>query len=344
MSAERPTAVSRSASGPAEEAGEQSGDDGPVPRPGADARGPGAPTTRAAPRVAERSPETGPIPLRRRRVGSSELRVFPVGLNGAGFGSTVGTDAAFDILDTYRALGGNFIDTDAANEGRSEAFIGRWLRSRGARSSVVLASTVGVRADSPGVGREAIVRAVDLSLERLQTDYIDLLLLGLDDAAEPFEETLLAVDDLVRAGKVRHAGAADHDANRLVEARVIAAMLGVTPLVAAQCDYGLANRQEFEGSLSGVIVEQGLGALPRLPLAASTPARRRRRILAALDPIARAHHVSPATIGFAWLLSKPGVCAPVTAVSSIDQLLDLVAATTVQLTRHQVAALDRASD
>ena len=312
-----------------------------VGRPASGPAGVAASGEESIARAAEQSPQTGPIPLRRRRVGSSELQVFPVGLNG--FGSAVGTDDAFDILDTYRALGGNFIDTDASNEGRSEDFIGRWMRSRGARSSVVLAATVGSRADSPGVGRAAIARAVDLSLERLQTDYIDLLL-GLDDTAELFEETLLAVDDLIRAGKVRHAGAADHDANRLVEARVIAAMLGVTPLVAAQCDYGLANRQKFEGALASVIVEQGLGAMARVTPSAHTSARWRGRILAVLELIARTHHVSPATIAFAWLLSKPGVCAPVMAVSRADQLLDAVAATTVQLTRHQVAVLDRVSD
>jgi len=296
----------------------------------------------SAPRVVEQSPATGPVPLRRRRVGASELRVFPVGIRG--FGSTVGTDAAFDILDTYRALGGNFIDTDASNEGRSEAFVGRWMSSRGARSSVIVSATVGPRADSPGVAHTAIARAVDLSLERLQTDYLDLLLLGLDDTAVPFEETLVAVDGLVHAGKVRYAGTAAHDANRLVEARVIAAMHGVAPLVAAQCDYGLANRQAFEGSVARVIVEQGLGALPRVPLFAPMSAMRRRRILAALDRIAREHHAAPATIAFAWLLSKPGVCAPVSAVSTAHQLLDFVAATTVQLTRHQVAVLDRVSE
>ena len=295
-----------------------------------------------APDVGGQSPTTGPIPLRRRRLGTSELRVFPVCLNG--LGSTVGADVAFEILDTYCALGGNFIDTDASNEGRSEAVVGRWMSSRGARSSVILAATVGSRGDSPGVAHTAITRAVDLSLERLQTDYLDLLLLGLDDAAVPFEETLLAVDGLVRAGKVRYAGMAAHDANRLVEARVIAGMLGVAPLVAAQCDYGLANRHEFEGAVASVIVEQGLGALPRVPPRAPTSAMRRRRILGALDRIAREHHVALATIAFAWLLSKPGVCAPVSTVSDAHRLLDVVAATTVQLTRHQVAGLDRASD
>ena len=270
--------------------------------------------------------------------------MFPVGLNGFGFESTVDTDVAFDIFDTYRALGGNFIGTDASKEGRSEAVVGRWLHSRWARSSVILAATVASRVDSPGLRHAAIARAVDLSLERLQTDYLDLLLLGPHDAAVLFEETLLAVDGLVRAGKVRYAGAAAHDANRLVEARVIAAMLGVAPLVAAQCDYGLANRQGFEGSVVSVIVDQGLGVLPRVPLSVPTSARRHRRTLAALDPIAGEHHMSPATVAFASLLSTPGVCAPVAAVSTVEQVLDLVASTTVQLTRHQVAAFDRASE
>lgn len=290
------------------------------------------------------SPATGPIPLRRRRVGASELRVFPVGLDGSAFGSTVGPDTAFDLLDTYRTLGGNFIDTSASNQGRSETLVGRWLSSRRARSSVVVAATVGSRDDSPGVGQAAIAGAVDLSLRRLQTDYIDLLLLDVDDAAVPFEETLLAVDDAVRAGKVRYVAAAAHDANRLVEARVFAATLGVAPLVAARCDYGLTHRQELEGSVAGVVAEQGLGVLPRVPLAVPTRGRRRRRIDAALDRVAVEHHAAPATIAVAWILSKPGVGAPVSAVADADRLLDLVAAATVQLTRHQVALLDRASE
>lgn len=306
------------------------------------------------------------LPIRR-PLGQSALRVFPMAIGGNVFGWTADGGTTNDILDTYFEHGGNFIDTaDSYAAGRSEIMIGNWMRDRRVRSGIVVATKVGKGADSPGVTAKAVSRAVNASLERLQTDYIDLLYLHIDDAEVPFEETLLAVDDLIRAGKVRHFGASDHSANRLIESRVIAAQLGVTPMVAVQNHYNLMNRTGYEGALARVAAQQRLGVMPRFALAsgfltgkyrtkadlgrnsrgtelARYLSKRGLRVLAALDQVAREQNATVATIALAWLLSKPSIVAPVASASHPDQVLELVAAAKIQLGRHQLAELDRAS-
>ena len=306
------------------------------------------------------------LPIRR-PLGQSPLRVFPLAIGGNVFGWTADNSATNDILDTYFEHGGNFIDTaDSYAAGRSEIMIGNWMRDRRVRSGIVVATKVGKSNDNPGVSAQAISRAVNASLERLKTDYIDLLYLHVDDAAVPFEETLLAVDDLIRAGKVRHFGASDHSSNRLIEARVIAAQLGVAPMLAVQNHYNLMHRTGYEGNLARVAAQQGLAVMPRFALAsgfltgkyrnradlakstgrstmANNLSKRGQRILAVLDQVAREQGSSPATIALAWLLSKRGVVAPVASASRKDQVLELVAAAKIQLGRHQVAELDRVS-
>ena len=311
---------------------------------------------------------TGPVVVRRRLVGLTDLRVFPVALSGNVFGWTADTTVTEGVLDAYWELGGNFVDTaDSYAAGRSETMIGNWMRDRRNRADMVVATKVGKSADSPGVTRKAITRAVDASLERLQVDRIDLLYLHIDDGAVPFEETLLAVDSLISAGKVRHVGASDHSGNRLIEARVIAAQMGTTPIAALQNHDNLMHREEYEGSLAQVAAQQQLGFMPRFALAsgflsgkyrtkadlragrrggesATYFTKRGLRVLTVLDQVAAEQQVSPATVALGWLLAKRHVVAPVVSASRPEQVLDLMAAASVQLTRHQVALLDRASD
>ena len=339
-----------------------------------------------APPSSAQLPQVGPIPVLPRRdvsfvglptvevslpirrpLGQSALRVFPMAIGGNVFGWTADGRATNEILDTYFEHGGNFIDTaDSYAAGRSEIMIGNWMRDRRVRSGIVVATKIGKSAENPGVTAKAVSRAVNASLQRLQTDYIDLLYLHIDDPEVPFEETLLAVDDLIRAGKVRHFGASDHSANRLIEARVIAAQLGVTPLVAVQNHYNLMNRNGYEGDLARVAAQQRLGVMPRFALASGfltgkyrTKAdlgrnsrgtelerylsKRGMRVLTALDQVAREQNATVATIALAWLLSKPSIVAPVASASHAEQVIELVAAAKIQLSRHQVAELDRAS-
>jgi aryl-alcohol dehydrogenase-like predicted oxidoreductase len=288
-------------------------------------------------------------------------------MSGNVFGWTADDRTTESILDEYVAQGGNFIDTaDVYASGRSEMMIGNWMRDRRIRDSLVVATKVGKSADNPGLSAPAITRSVELSLERLRTDHIDLLYLHIDDLTVSFDETLLAVDELIRAGKVRYFGGSDHTGNRLIEARIASAQLGVAPMVALQNHYNLMHRGEYEGDLAHVAARQGLAVMPRFALAsgyltgkyrsradiAKNPrggeaakylTKRGQRVLAALDEIAAVHDTSLASVSLAWLLTKPHVVAPVVSASTADQVLDLTAATSLQLTRHQVAQLDRAS-
>ena len=304
---------------------------------------------------------------RMRTIGSSDLHVFPLAISGNVFGWTADSGLTDDILDEYRSLGGNFIDTaDSYAAGRSEIMIGNWMRDRGNRSEMVIATKVGKSADNPGLSASAITRSVNASLERLQTTYIDLLYLHIDDETVPFEETLLAVDALIHAGKVRYFGGSDHTGNRLIEARIASAQVGVAPMVALQNHYNLLHRTEYEGGLAHIAHHQQLGVMPRFALAsgflsgkyrhradlarnargqeaAKHLTKRGLRVLHVLDSVAAVHERPVATIALAWLLSKPLVVAPVASASRPEQLAALMGAATVQLSRSQVADLDRVS-
>jgi aryl-alcohol dehydrogenase-like predicted oxidoreductase len=304
---------------------------------------------------------------RLRAIGGSDLQVFPLAISGNVFGWTADSGTTEDILDAYWAAGGNFIDTaDSYAAGRSEFMIGHWMRDKRNRSEMVVATKVGKSADNPGLSARAITKSVNASLERLQTSYIDLLYLHIDDDMVPFEETLLAVDSLIHSGKVRYFGGSDHTGNRLIEARVASAQLGVAPMVALQNHYNLLHRAEYEGDLARVAEEQNLGVMPRFALASGFLTgkyrskadiaanergdeaahylnKRGARVLAALDNVARVHEKPVASIALAWLLSKRRIVAPVVSASNPAQLPALMAAATVQLTRSQVTELDRIS-
>ncbi|CAN5183448.1 aldo/keto reductase [soil metagenome] len=317
-------------------------------------------------------PETRVGPARR-LLGQSDLRVFPLAIGGNVFGWTADPVATTGILDAYVNHGGNFIDTaDSYAGGRSEIMIGGWMRARRNRSEVVVGTKVGKGAEFSGVTARAVTKAVEGSLLRLRTDYIDLLYLHIDDDSVPFEETLMAVDDLIRSGKVRYFGASDHSANRLIEARVIAAQVGVTPMVALQNHYNLMHRSGLEGDLNRVASQQGLGVMPRFALASGFLtgkyrsksdldknqrggevgkylSKRGLRILGALDQVVKEQReagvttATVASVSLAWLMTRPNVVAPVASTSEPSQVIELLAAASINLGRHQLADLDRAS-
>jgi aryl-alcohol dehydrogenase-like predicted oxidoreductase len=312
--------------------------------------------------------QTGPVTtVARRAVGPSPLRVFPIAISGNVFGWTADVTATEAILDDYTAVGGNFIDTaDSYAAGRSEIMIGNWMRAKRNRADVVVATKIGKSADNPGLSPRAIAASVDASLTRLRTGYIDLLYLHVDDPSVPFEETLLAVDSLISAGKVRAFGGSNHTGNRLIEARIASAQLGVAHMVALQNHYNLLHRAEYESSLAHVADMQHLGVMPRFALAsgfltgkyrskadlarnerggevAKYLGKRGAKVLAVLDEVAAAQQTTVASVALAWLLSKPNVVAPVVSASRPEQVGELTAAVDLQLTRHQLADLDRVS-
>ena len=303
----------------------------------------------------------------RRMLGVSDLAVFPLALGANVFGWTADDAEAHRVLDVFRAAGGNLVDTaDSYAGGRSETMIGNWMRSRRARNEMVVATKVGKGADHPGLTPRAIESAVNDSLRRLDVGTIDLLFLHIDDAEVPFEETLLAVDSLIRAGKVRWFGGADHTGNRLIEARVACGQLGVAPMVALQQHYNLVHRTEYEGPLARIAAAQSLAVLPRFALAGGFlsgkyrtradlaahrrageasrhPGRKGLRVLGVLDRIAEETATSPASVAIAWLLSRQGVAAPVVSATSAEQVPELMAGVHLRLTRHQLSELDRVS-
>lgn len=310
-----------------------------------------------------------PTHTRRRNLGTGGPRVFPIAIGGNAFGWTASEDSSYGILDAYREYGGNLIDTaDSYAGGRSEAIIGDWMKSRAVRENFIIATKIGKSLETPGLSARAVSGAIEASLRRLRTDRIDMLFLHFDDSTVDFEETLVAVDENIRRGTVRFVGASDHSANRILEARIIAAQFGLTPFIAVQCRYNLMHRTEFEGSLASIAEQQSLGFMPRFALdggflagnyrsktelelnstgnivlggdAETHMNRHGQRVLATLDRIAAELECTPATVSLAWLLSKSTVTAPVVGASTASQVTDLVAAVDTILTRSQVAALD----
>jgi aryl-alcohol dehydrogenase-like predicted oxidoreductase len=311
---------------------------------------------------------TGPLSIiAPRRIGESELTVYPLSLGASVFGWTADGETSLAILDRFAELGGDFIDTaDSYVGGRSELLIGKWMHERGNRDRVTVSTKVGRHHENRGLGAVSIVRAVEASLERLQTDHIDLLYFHDDDPETPLEDSLATAEWLIESGKVRYLGASNFSADRLIEARILASS-GLPKFVAIQTQYNLMHRTEFESAPRIVAAAQGLGVMPYYALAngfltgkyrskgdltagarsvrASAYVNRRgQRVLAALDRIAAEHRVAPATIALAWLLAKRTVVAPVASASRPDQVGALMAAAGVRLTRAQMLELDRVSE
>lgn len=300
----------------------------------------------------------------RRPLGETELQVYPIALGTSVFGWTAQSADCERILERYSSFGGNFIDTaDSYSAGRSEHFIGRWMSRRGNREELVIASKIGRHPDNPGLGSVSMVRAVEASLERLQTDYIDVLYFHDDDPRVPLEDSLGTAEWLIESGKVRYLAASAFAPERLVQARILAAS-GYPRFAAIGTHHSLLHRSSFEGMLELVARGQQLAVLPYLTLengflsgkyrsradlnssargsrVSSLVNRQGLRALQVLDRIATEHAVTPTTIALAWVLSRPGITAPVVSANNPDQVDALVAAPGIALSRSQRAELDR---
>ena len=311
----------------------------------------------------------------RTRLGASELDVFPLCFGGNVFGWTADEEASFAVLDAYVEAGGNFIDTaDAYGSwvpgnppGASEQIIGRWLQKRGNRDDMIIATKVGLMPERKGLSASNISRAVEESLARLQTDYIDLYYAHADDDEVPLEETLSAFDDLVRRGVVRWIAASNFSASRLSEALSVSRREGLASYVALQTQYNLVERDGYEGGLSELCEREGLACLPYYSLAkgfltgkyrdsASDGVSVRaggarayldgptgRAVLEVLDELSAAHGVSPASIALAWLRQRPAVGTPIASARTPEQLADLLPMNAVQLDGAELARLNEAS-
>ncbi|MEU5631415.1 aldo/keto reductase [Streptomyces rishiriensis] len=309
-----------------------------------------------------------------RALGSSGLEVFPLALGGNVFGWTADEAASFAVLDAYAAAGGNFVDTadsysawaDGNSGGESETVLGRWLKARGNRDDVVIATKVSQHPEFPGLSADNIKAAADASLRRLDTDRIDLYYTHFDKTEVPVEEIVGALDELVRAGKVRHIAASNISPERLQESLEFSDREGLARYVALQPHYNLVSRDTYEGGLQDVAARFGLAAVPYFSLASGfltgkyrpgttvesarsagaakhLDTERGRRVLTALDEIARAHDTQVATVALAWLAAQPTVAAPIASARTPEQLPALLALADLELTSTEIAALTRAS-
>ncbi|MFI9566998.1 aldo/keto reductase [Streptomyces rishiriensis] len=309
-----------------------------------------------------------------RALGSSDLEVFPLALGGNVFGWTADEAASFAVLDAYAAAGGNFVDTadsysawvDGNSGGESETVLGRWLKARGNRDDVVIATKVSQHPEFPGLSADNIKAAADASLRRLDTDRIDLYYTHFDKTEVPVEEIVGALDELVRAGKVRHIAASNISPERLQESLEFSDREGLARYVALQPHYNLVSRDTYEGGLQDVAARFGLAAVPYFSLASGfltgkyrpgttvesarsagaakhLDTERGRRVLTALDEIARAHDTQVATVALAWLAAQPTVAAPIASARTPEQLPALLALADLELTSTEIAALTRAS-
>ncbi|MET9719921.1 aldo/keto reductase [Streptomyces rochei] len=309
-----------------------------------------------------------------RKLGSSDLEVFPLALGGNVFGWTADQDTSFAVLDAYTAAGGNFIDTadsysawvDGNGGGESETVLGKWLAARGNRDDVVLATKVSRHPEYPGLSAANIKAAVDASLRRLGTDHIDLYYTHFDKPEVPVEEIVGALDELVRAGKVRHIAASNISAERLAASLDFSDREGLARYVAIQPHYNLVSRDTYEGGLRDLAERAGLAAVPYYALAAGfltgkyrpgatvdspraggaarhLETERGRRVLAALDEIAGAHDAPVATVALAWLAAQPTVAAPIASARTVEQLPALLGVAELTLSEDEVRRLTQAS-
>src|SRR3954452_3826222 len=283
-------------------------------------------------------------------LGRTGLDVVPLCLGGNVFGWTADEAQSRDVLDAYVAGGGNFVDTANSylvEHGGSETIIRRWLAERGNRDELVIATKVG---GGKGAGRnlraETIEREAHASLERLQTDRIDLYYAHFDDEATPLEESLRAFDALVRAGTVRHVAASNYTPERLTAALELQRDLGLAEFTVLQPHYNLVER-DFERTLLPVAEAWDLAVLPYFSLAKGfltgkyrpgggeidSPRAESARaylddggaaVLDRLDELAAAHEVTVAAVALAWLRAQPRVVAPIASARTTEQLAQIL--------------------
>lgn len=315
--------------------------------------------------------------MEHRQLGRSELRVAPLCFGGNVFGWTADEATSFRLLDRFVDAGLNFIDTadvysvwvPGHTGGESETIIGNWLKRRGGRDKVVIATKVGAEmaADRKGLSPGWIRRSVEDSLRRLRTDHVDLYQSHYDDPATPIDETLGAYAELIAAGKVRAIGASNFTAARLRRSIEVSEQARLPRYESLQPEYNLYDRSGYEAELEPLCREAGIGVITYFSLArgflsgkyrstadlGQSPRgagigkyldARGQRILVALDEVAAQYAAAPAQVALAWLIARPGVTAPIASATGLAQLEDMIAATRLGLDSAAIARLDTASD
>ena len=310
-----------------------------------------------------------------RRLGTSDLSVFPLVLGGNTFGWTADAAESDAVLDAFVGAGGNFVDSAASyaqwkqgnSGGESEEILGSWMQSRRNRAQVIVATKVGKLIGSEGLSASNIRTATDASLSRLKTDYIDVYYAHADDPETPIIETATAFDALVKAGKVRHIGLSNYSGARLAEYLEVAKANNLALPVVVQPHYNLVFRKEYESDLGPVAARAGISCAPYFSLASGfltgkyaqgaslDTATRKQGVASYMNPtsekvlnivieIAAELGAEPASVALAWLLTRPTVVGPIASARVVEQLPALLAATELTLSMDQLDRLTTASD
>jgi aryl-alcohol dehydrogenase-like predicted oxidoreductase len=313
--------------------------------------------------------------MQNRGLGRSGLKVSPLCFGGNVFGWTADEPTSFNLLDAFVAAGFNFVDTADSYStwapghkgGESETVIGNWLKQRGNRDKVIIATKVGSEvAGRNGLSKSYILSEAEESLRRLKTDYIDLYQSHRDDPGTPVEQTLEAYAQLVGQGKVRAIGASNFTRERLAQSLDASRKLGYPRYESLQPNYNLYDRAEYETQLESLCLKEGLGVIPYFSLASGflTGKYRREedlaksargrfvqkylnergfRILNALDHAAKRLGATSGQVAIAWLLARPSITAPIASATSLEQLNELIGAVNLQLDQTAIEELNQAS-
>ncbi|MDH6253842.1 aryl-alcohol dehydrogenase-like predicted oxidoreductase [Chryseobacterium sp. H1D6B] len=314
--------------------------------------------------------------MEKRIIKNTDLLIAPINFGGNVFGWTLDEKQSFDILDQFTEAGFNFIDTADTyswwvngSGGQSEEIIGKWMKERGNRKDLVIATKVGSETKEHGydISKKHILKSVDESLSRLQTDHIDIYYTHFDDNKTPVEETLEAYDEIIKAGKVRYIAASNLSPERLTASFEASEKYNLPKYVALQPHYNLLEREKFENDYSKLVEKYDLSVFTYWSLAAgfltgkyrseddlSKSARgegvrkylneKGERVLKALDQISEKYQTNQASVALAWLLANPLVTAPIVSATSQPQLNTLFKAVELKLNTEDISLLNKAGE
>ncbi|WP_071146211.1 aldo/keto reductase [Bacteroides ihuae] len=309
------------------------------------------------------------------KIGKTDLQVARINLGGNVFGWTLNEEQSFEILDDFVGEGFDFIDTSNSYSwwvngkgGQSETIIGNWMKSRSNRGKIIIATKVGseTKEHPLDISKKHILKSVDESLQRLQTDYIDLYYTHFDDNVTPVEETLSAYDEVIKAGKVKYIAASNVSIERLKKSLELGKNAEYPMYQALQPHYNLVERTKYETEYAPIVEEYGLTVFPYWSLASGFLSGKYRSeadlgkstrggnskkylnakglsLLEALDKISKAHNTQQASVALAWLLAQPHIGAPIVSATSKSQLKAIVDATNLKLNTEDFILLDERS-
>lgn len=313
--------------------------------------------------------------MRKISIGITNLKITRINFGGNVLGWTLNEKESFDILDAFVAAGFNFIDTADTYSwwvngvgGQSETILGKWMKARNNRDSLTIATKVGsqTKEHPKDISRQHILKSVDESLQRLQTDRIDLYYTHFDDNITPVEETLSTYDELIKMGKIRYIGASNISPERLIESFETAEKNNLSKYVALQPHYNLMERTNYETVYKPLVEKYSLAVMPYYSLASGFLTGKYRSqadlgksvrggglkhylnekgyaVLDALDTIANKHNSKPATVALAWQLAQPTITSSIVSATSRSQLQSLIDAPSLKLDEEDLIILDKVS-